>query len=388
MRVVVTGLAATYPVGGVAWDYLQYVQGFAALGCDVLYLEDTGQWFYDPAGETFTPDPRAGAAHLARALAQLMPDARQRWAVRAPDGTFLGLDESAVHAACARSDIFLNVSGSCWLRDAYRQARVAAYIDTDPCYSQAKLAAADAGLADESVRESAVLIRRHDVFFTLGEHVGQPDCLVPTAGLSWLPTRQPVVLANWPLIAGPAERFTTVLSWSINPTPPAVGGQSYGGKDIEFERFLDLPRRTPERLEAAISGAAPRGRLAAAGWEIVDARLVSTTLDDYRRYLQGSRGELSVAKNAYVATRSGWFSTRSAMYLASGRPAVLQDTGFSAHLPVGPGLHAFTTREEAVAALAAVRADYAGACAHAREVAERCFRAEDVCARLLADAGV
>lgn len=388
MRVVVTGLAATYPVGGVAWDYLQYVQGFAALGCDVLYLEDTGQWFYDPAGETFTPDPRAGAAHLARALAQLMPDARQRWAVRAPDGTFLGLDESAVHAACARSDLFLNVSGSCWLRDAYRQARVAAYIDTDPCYSQAKLAAADAGLADESVRESAALIRRHDVFFTLGEHVGQPDCLVPTAGLSWLPTRQPVVLANWPVIAGPAERFTTVLSWSINPTPPAVGGQSYGGKDVEFERFLDLPRRTPERLEAAISGAAPRGRLAAAGWEIVDARLVSTTLDDYRRYLQGSRGELSVAKNAYVATRSGWFSTRSAMYLASGRPAVLQDTGFSAHLPVGPGLHAFTTREEAVAALAAVRADYAGACAHAREVAERCFRAEDVCARLLADARV
>ncbi len=388
MRVVVTGLAATYPVGGVAWDYLQYVQGFAALGCDVLYLEDTGQWFYDPAGATFTPDPRTGAAYVAGALARLMPGAGQRWAVRAPDGRFLGMDEDAVHAACAGADLFLNVSGSCWLRDAYRRARVAAYVDTDPCYSQAKLTAADGGVADESVRESAALIRRHDIFFTLGEHVGQPDCLVPTAGLSWLPTRQPVVLANWPVIAGPAERFTTVLSWSINPTPPDVGGQIYGGKDVEFERFLDLPRRTPERLEAAISGAAPRERLAAAGWEIVDARLVSATLDDYRRYLQGSRGELSVAKNAYVATRSGWFSTRSAMYLACGRPAVLQDTGFSAHLPAGPGLHAFTTGEEAVAALAAVRADYAGACVHAREVAERCFRAEDVCARLLADARV
>jgi len=388
VRVVVTGLAATYPVGGVAWDYLQYVQGFAALGCDVLYLEDTGQWFYDPAAATFTPDPETGSAYVARALDQLMPGARQRWAVRAPDGRFLGMDEPAVHDACAKADLFLNVSGSCWLRDAYRAARVAAYVDTDPCYSQAKLAATDAGLADEAVRESATLIRRHDVFFTLGEHVGQPDCLIPTAGLTWLPTRQPVVLANWPVTPGPPGRFTTVLSWSINPTPPVVGGQSYGGKDVEFERFLDLPRRTPERLEAAISGAAPRERLAAAGWEIVDARLVSTTLDDYRRYLQGSRGELSVAKNAYVATRSGWFSTRSAMYLASGRPAVLQDTGFSAHLPLGPGLRAFTTREEAVGALAAVREDYAGACAHAREVAERCFRAEDVCARLLADAGV
>jgi hypothetical protein len=388
VRVVVTGLAATYPVGGVAWDYLQYVQGFAALGCDVVYLEDTGQWFYDPTAETFTPDPGAGAGYVARALAQLMPDRAQRWAVRAPDGRFLGMDEDAVRRACAAADLFLNLSGACWLRDAYRAARVAAYVDTDPCYSQAKLAAVDGGLADEALCASVALIRRHDVFFTLGEHIGQADCLVPTAGLSWLPTRQPVVLANWPVTEGPEARFTTVLSWSINPTSPVVGGRVYGGKDVEFARFLDLPRRTPERLEAAISGAAPRERLVAAGWEVVDARPVSATLDDYRRYLQGSRGELSVAKNAYVATRSGWFSTRSAMYLACGRPAVLQDTGFSAHLPVGPGLHAFTTREEAVAALAAVRADYAGACAHAREVAERCFRAEDVCARLIADARV
>jgi hypothetical protein len=388
VRVVVTGLAATYPVGGVAWDYLQYVQGFAALGCDVVYLEDTGQWFYDPDAATFTPEPGAGAAYLAAALERLMPGQRQRWAVRAPDGRYLGMDADAVRRACAGADLFLNVSGACWLRDAYREARIAAYIDTDPCYSQAKLAAVDRGLADELISESAALIRRHDVFFTLGEHVGQPDCLVPTAGLTWLPTRQPVVLENWPVTEGPAERFTTVLSWSINPTPPVVGGRVYGGKDVEFERFLHLPRRTDERLEAAISGAAPRERLVAAGWQVVDARAVSATLDDYRAYLRGSRGELSVAKNAYVATRSGWFSTRSAMYLACGRPAVLQDTGFSAHLPVGPGLHAFTSPDEAVAGLAAVRADYAGACAHAREVAERCFRAEDVCARLIADARV
>jgi hypothetical protein len=198
-----------------------------------------------------------------------------------------------------------------------------------------------------------------------------------------------VVLANWPPTPGPeAGAFTTVLSWSINPTPPVLDGRSYGGKDVEFERFLDLPRRTPEPLEAAISGAAPRELLVTAGWRVIDARTVSATLDDYRRYLQGSRGELSVAKQAYVATRSGWFSTRSAVYLACGRPAVLQDTGFSAHLPVGPGLHAFTTADEAIAALAAVRTDYRAACAHARTVAEEHFRADHVCARLLADAGV
>jgi hypothetical protein len=389
VRVVVTGLVATYPVGGVAWDYLQYVQGFAALGCDVVYLEDTGQWFYDPAAETFRPDAGAGAAYLAAALRRLLPGRDPRWAVRTHDGTLLGLDERALARACAGADLFLNLSGACWLREPYRAARVTAYVDTDPCYSQAKLAAADAGIADEATTESAALIRAHDVFFTLGEHVGQPDCRIPAVGLTWFPTRQPVVLANWPLTPGPPDgAFTTVLSWRINPTPPVVDGRSYGGKDVEFERFLDLPRRAPDRLEAAISGTAPRERLRAAGWHVLDARTVSVGLDDYRRYLQGSRGELSVAKQAYVATRSGWFSTRSAVYLACGRPAILQDTGFSRHLPTGPGLHPFTTPEEAVAALAVVRADYRAACAHARAVAEECFRAEEVCQRLLADAGV
>ena len=170
--------------------------------------------------------------------------------------------------------------------------------------------------------------------------------------------------------------------------PPVVGGRSYGGKDVEFARFIDLPGRTPERLEAAISGDAPRERLVAAGWSVIEARTVSATLDDYRRYLQRSRGEWSVAKNAYVATRSGWFSTRSAAYLASGRPAVLEETGFSAHVPTGPGLHAFSTPDDAVAALDSVRADYPAACEHGRALAEQCFRAEDVCARLLADAGL
>ena len=388
MRVVVTGLAATYPVGGVAWDYLQYVQGFVALGCDVVYLEDTGQWFYDPDAATFTPEPRAGAAYLAAALDQLMPAQRQCWAVRAPDGRYLGMDEQAVRRACAGADLFLNVSGACWLRDAYREARIAAYIDTDPCYSQAKLAAVDRGVADELISESAALIRRHDVFFTLGEHVGQPDCLVPTAGLTWLPTRQPVVLENWPVTEGPAERFTTVLSWSINPTSPVVGGRVYGGKDVEFERFLDLPRRTDERLEAAISGVAPRERLVAAGWQVVDARPVSATLDHYRNYLRGSRGELSVAKNAYVATRSGWFSTRSAAYLASGKPVVVQDTGWSAHYPSGAGLLAFTTLDEAAAALATVEGDYRRHCEAARAVAERELAAPIVLERLLGAAGL
>src|SRR5215470_6200781 len=168
MRVVVTGLVATYPVGGVAWDYLQYVQGFRALGCDVYYLEDTGQWVYDPAAQTFTPDVSANARFLGDALVSLDPALAGRWAVRGADGRYHGLSESEVARVCAGADLFLNVSGSCWLREPYRAARVAAYVDTDPCYSQAKLAAVEAGTADEDVAYSVDLIRRHDVFFTLG----------------------------------------------------------------------------------------------------------------------------------------------------------------------------------------------------------------------------
>jgi hypothetical protein len=389
MRVVVTGLVATYPVGGVAWDYLQYVQGFRALGCEVHYLEDTGQWVYDPAGQTFTADVSAGARYLAEALTGLDPDLTDAWTVRGADGRHHGASEERLRRLCAEADLFLNVSGSCWLREPYRAARVKAYVDTDPCYSQAKLAAVEAGTADEDVTYSVDLIRRHDVFFTLGEHIGAADCLVPTAGLVWRPTRQPIVLENWPRSATPAgASFTTIMSWKIEPKPPVIAGRTYGGKDVEFERLLDLPARTPERIEVAIAGNAPRERLKTAGWNVVDAQEVSRTMAGYRHYVQTSRGELSVAKNAYVATRSGWFSTRSAAYLASGRPVIVQDTGWPAHVPPGPGLHAFDTAAEAAAALAAVRDDYPRACEHARDVAARWFEARAVCRRLLADCGL
>src|SRR6184192_368367 len=388
MRVIVTGLVATYPVGGVAWDYLQYVQAFHALGCDVHYLEDTGQWVYDPAAQTFTADVGANLRYLAGGLASLDPALERRWTVRGPGGTLHGRTEAELAALCAGTELFLNISGSCWLREPYRTARVKAYVDTDPCYSQARIAAVDAGVADESTRFSVNLMRRHDVFFTNGEHVGAPDCLVPTCGIRWHPTRQPIVLANWPVRSAPDGPFTTVMSWKIEPTPPSLGGRVYGGKDVEFERFMDLPSRTPEPLEVALAGAAPRERIVAAGWRLRDARGVSATMAAYRDYLLASRGECSIAKNAYVALRSGWFSTRTAAYLACGKPAVVQETGWSAHVRPGPGLHAFTTAAEAVAALASVRADYARACRHAREVAEAYFRAEEVCARLLADAGL
>ena len=388
MRIVVTGLVATYPLGGVSWDYLAYVDGFRRLGHDVLYLEDTGAWFYHPAAQTFSDDPVPNLRYLCEALA-VIGAADAAWAVRAPDDRYHGLDRAALRRFCAGADLFLNLSGSCWLRDDYRGARRTAYLDSDPGYTQAKLWAAEHGCASEDQLFSVALIRQHDRFFTFAEHVGAADCGVPACGFDWQPTRQPVVLERWPFtFDAAARRFTTVMSWKQETAPPLIDGVQYGSKDVEFLRFLHLPERAPVELEVAIAGAPPRQQLAEHGWHVVEAQARSATMAQYQHYLQGSRGEWSVAKNIYVALRSGWFSTRSAFYLASGKPVVVQDTGWSAHYPTGAGLFAFATVDEAVAALAAVEADYRRHCEAARAVAERELAAPLVLGRLLRDAGL
>ena len=256
MRIVVTGLVATYPMGGVAWDYLTYVDGFHRLGCDVLYLEDTGQWMYDPVRQTFTEDVSVNVRYLSEGL-RLLEVPHDAFAVRAPDGTYYGANGQAVERFCRSADLFLNISGSCWLRDEYRGAKRTAYLDSDPGYTQAKLLAKERGYASRDDLFSVDLIHQHDRFFTFAEHMGQPDCLVPACGLRWVPTRQPVVLERWPFHHDPrAERFTTVMSWKTDVAPPMIDGVRYGGKDLEFARFLELPRRARVPLEMAIAGVA------------------------------------------------------------------------------------------------------------------------------------
>lgn len=389
MKVVVTGLVATYPLGGVAWDYLAYVRGFEALGCDVLYLEDTGQWFYDPRAGTFTADPSFNVRYLAAALRQQSKRCANQWAVRGVDGSLYGWSEQKVTDFCAKADLFLNVSGACWLRESYRGARCTAYLDSDPGYTQAKLWAAENGVANEDELFSVGLIRSHTHFFSLAENLGGQDCRLPTCGFEWKRTRQPICLEDWPLVYTPQARwYTTVMSWKIDVNPPRIGNEHYGDKNVEFEKFFDLPRRAPVRLRVALSGAAPRAELKAHGWCVSDGYRCSRTMRIYRRFIQRSRAEWSVAKNAYVATRSGWFATRSVSYLASGKPVVLQDTGFSRFLPVGEGLFAFGTEDEALAAFDSIETDYRKHCEAARALAEQFFSAERVLAQLLVDCGL
>jgi glycosyl transferase family 1 len=389
MNIVVTGLIGTYPLGGVAWDYLPYISGFQRLGHEVFYLEDTGQWVYDPRVNNFTDDVRFGVAHLQATLARADGAMQERWALRAPDGTYHGASAQQVERACAAADLFLNVSGACWLRESYRGARRIAYVDTDPSYSQAKLLAVERGVATEDQVFSVGLIRAHDCFFTTAENINDPSCAIPACGLRWLTTRQPIIVDDWPFTFDPnARAYTTVMSWKTDVTLPNLGGITYGGKDIEFMKFVDLPAHVQVPLEVALSGIAPRAELQRRGWRIVDAYEKSHSMDAYRDYLRASRAEWSIAKNAYVRPCSGWFSTRSAAYLALGKPVVVQDTGFSRIYPTGEGLLAFATVDEAAAAIASVESDYRRHCEAARALAQREFAADRVLSRLLADAGL
>lgn len=375
MKLVVTGLIGTYPLGGVAWDYLQFVKGFVALGCEVTYLEDTKQWAYDPVEQTFTEDCRANVEHLRHVLSHV-PGMEDSFAFRDPNGRLYGMEETELARRCREADLLLNVSGSIWPEGIYREPRVVAYYDSDPLYTQA------VAFADPE------WTARHDVFFTMAENIDDPGCSVPRRDLDWKVTRQPITLDDWPVRPMPAApRFTTVLSWKTSPKLPVVDGRTFGGKDVEFLRFLDLPSRTSATLEVAISGPAPRERLTAAGWQVVDAWPHSRSMEVYRDYIGGSFGEWSIAKEAYVASASGWFSCRSACYLAMGRPVVVQDTSFSAALPRGQGIWPFRTPDEAIAALDQIRADAERQSQAARATAETYFDARRVLTRLLADAG-
>ncbi len=379
LRIVVTGLVAQYPLGGVTWDYLQYVDGLTRLGHDVYYLEDTGQWPYDPeAGATSSGGCGFNVRYLAEAMEAFgVPD---QWAYRFAGGAeWYGLSASRRTEVLRTADLLLNVSGSLWrLPLELRRARLA-YLDTDPAFTQVKLARGQA--------EFRRLVDAHHVHFTFGESLGPP---VPDTGHRWRPTRQPIVLARWEPTGEPRPAYTTVMNWT-SYKPVRHEGRSYGQKDIEFRRFLDLPRRVaPVPLEVALAegktARAPRDLLAHHGWHVVDPCLCCADHGSYRTYLQSSRAEWSIAKSGYVSGETGWFSCRSGCYLAAGRPVVLQDTGFSNVLPTGEGVLAFRTVEEAVDAIRRVEGDYPRHARAARRFAHDHFDSARVLGRLLEQA--
>ena len=354
LRVVVAGaLANKAGNGGEAWVRLSYVLGFRRLGCAVSFVEEIAD-----------PSPDA-VAYFRQVTGRFGVPA----ALVGPNGA------AVVGDAPEEGDLLVNVSGNLRAPDVLDRFRRRAYVDLDPGFTQVWHA------------QGALDLSGYDVYFTVGENVGRPGCPLPTGGVHWRATRPPVVLDDWPAANGGFTRFTTVAAWRGPFGPVEHDGHRYGVKLHEFRKVIELPERSPHRFELALAiHAGEDGDLATLhrhGWRIVDPRAVAGSPEDFRDYVRSSGAEFSAAQGIYVDTRSGWFSDRTARYLAAGRPALVQDTGFGDHLPVGEGLLAFRTLEETAAGAELIASDYERHARAARSLAEEHLDSDQVLARLL-----
>jgi hypothetical protein len=330
-----------------------------------------------------TEDCSHAVGYIADVMRRIgLPD---RWAyVDLMHGETHGLARPRLDGLYREAAAIVNLCGATAPREEHRRGPKLLYIETDPVYEQLRIA-----LGEQS---SFGFLASHDVLFTYGENLGASDCPVPLERFAWKTTRPPVVLDCWEARTDPAAlHFTSIASWENKGKDIGFGGVTYHwSKHVNFLRFLDLPRRAPQRFLLAMDPADPavEARVRAAGWELTDPRPISGDVDTYRDFIYGSRGEFTVAKDIYVRPKSGWFSDRSVCYLAAGKPVVTQDTGFGKFVPTGEGLLAYTTMEEAIEALARIDADYVAHGAAARRVAAEFFGAEAVLGRMLRDAGL
>ena len=356
---------------------LHYLVGLKNLGYDVVFIEHYG-WqnsCYNPQTNTMSNDPGYGIKQMLRDFRKL---GLKKWCYVDADGVFHGMPRDEVKRLCGEADILLSLYNTTWLEE-FAECRKRVFVDTDPGFTQFSMSPSPSSSCDGYA--SPYDFHYH---FTYGTRIGMDDCPIPTHGLNWLPTRPPVALELLPSVFTPeAKYFTTVMGWNARK-PITYNGVEYGQKDIEFMRVIELPQILGEVFEIALGGVdAPREKIAEAGWRISDPLKVTKNPWTYRDYIAQSRGEFSVAVNLEVKTRSGWFSERTAAYLASGKPAVVQDTGFSENLPTGKGLFAFQDMKDVIAAIEIINNDYRQHCKAARQIAEEYFDSRKVLTELL-----
>ena len=361
--IVIAGALAQRPNhGGHAWVFLQYLLGFKRLGCRVIFLDEL---------------PSEADTTLLCSFTALM----QRHGLGAEfslrhGGSTHGVPRAEMLAWVKSADVFFNVMGYIRDEEILATARGRVFLDIDPGFGQMWR---ELGQAD--------IFAGHDQFVTVGLNYGAPDCTAPTCGLRWITSPPPVVLAEWPAQTSPGTAFTSVASWRGPFAPVEFGGRSYGLRVHEFRKFIPLPAKTGAEFFIALdiheAEAPDLAALRAFGWRVLDPIEAAGDTERYRAFVQASAAEFMVAKNLYVDTNGGWFSDRSACYLASGRPVLAQRTGW--RLPEGRGLHGFSTLLEAAEGVRAIRADYAAHSRAAREIAEEHFDSDKVLARLLAE---
>lgn len=380
--VVAGAIANKFRNGGEAWVRLSWIRGFQRLGYRVCFVEQI-----DPAacvGDDGEPAPferSATRAYFERVMEQFELTGSAALVLGNGDATS-GLAYSEVLELAAEAELLVNISGHVHSAEILEAARRKAYVDLDPGFTQFWAAQGNTGAR----------LANHDVYFTVGENIGTPGCTIPTGGLDWRPLPPPVVLADWPPAPiDPRGAFTTVGAWRGAFGPVVHDGHTYGLKVHEFRKVIELPQRVPEAqfeiaLEIHPGDSKDRDALIAAGWRLADPRREAPGPLEFRRYVQGSGAEFSVAQGIYVETESGWFSDRTVRYLASGKPALVQETGFSRNHPSGEGLVAFQNLDEAVAGARRIEADYERHALAARALAEERFDSDKVLRRFLEDA--
>jgi hypothetical protein len=382
--VIVSSVIANKPLnGGNAWVVLSWVRGLQQLGCKVHFVEQLApQNCVDASGR------RAGLTDSINL--QFFKQVTETFGLC--DSATLIYDEGArTHGLTLAqlcdladaTDLLVNITGHLTLERIKARIKQKAYIDLDPGYTQFWQASGNDGAQLEG----------HDLYFTVGESIGTDRCSIPTGGIAWKPIRPPVVLEDWPSVKGAFDRrFTTIASWRGAYGRVQWGHTQFGQKAHEFRKFIDLPQRTPHHYEIALDihagDARDRRALSDRGWHLVDPRHVAADPARFREYVQSSYAEFSVAQGIYVETGSGWFSDRTVRYLASGKPALVQDTGFDRAYTAAGGLVPFRTLEQAIAGAERIALDYTQHCRAARAVAEEYFDSRLVLIGMLEQAGL
>jgi hypothetical protein len=358
LRIVVAGMVAGVPHhGGATWAVLQWVLGLRRLGHDVLLVEPVDRprphqvAYLDAVARRFALGGRAA----------LLTEGRRAG----------GLDYADVVGFADDADLLVNLAGTLRDQEVAGRPQVRAYVDLDPAFTQLWQAdGIDMGFAG------------HSHFVTVGLEIGRAGCPVPTCGGRWITTLPPVALEEWPVVEPPdGAPWTTVASWRGYGSV-VHDGVHHGQKAHAWRELLPLPSLVAAPLRPALAIHPDEEKDVAAleehGWRWDDPLAVVGSPDDYQAFVQRSAGELGIAKQGYVVSRCGWFSDRSACYLAAGRPVVAQDTGWSAHLPAGEGLLPFGTAEEAAVAVERATADAGAHRRAARAVAEQHLAADVV----------
>jgi hypothetical protein len=378
VAVVSSVIANKVANGGNAWAVLNWVLGLRRLGIDVYLIEEiTGGNCRDTQGNVARFEDSANLAYF-RAVVDRFDLAGSSALICDGGQRVHGMDMAELRHLSADADVLINITGHLTIEALTQGPRRRVYVDFDPGFTQIWHAAGSAGPR----------LQGHDLYYTLGENIGSPSCPIPTAGIPWRPIRQPIVLETCIVDPSPdPARFTTVGSWRGPYGPVELNGRTLGLKVHEFRRILSLPGRSTARFEIALdihpADGQDRESLEEAGWRLVDPRTVAADPETFDRYIRGSGGECTAAQGVYVHTNSGWFSDRSARYLASGRPVLVQDTGFAEHLPVGEGLVAWRTVDEAARGAEAILSEYSAHSRAARTLAEQYFDSDRILGRLM-----